>query len=319
MASRFPKSTTSDFAEAVRSTMGQMTVGQLEAVAGDPSESDSDRFAALYAALQALNRQERDQDYAELVHRYEPRFGKNPYYDTFRALVAFGDGTSASGTREAIRYVQRAMSSLADRAGVQHQLASFYAHLVEINGTLSGEEIHNALDAVDRALSSTSIPNPNYHFTRARLLRAAGRVDDAIVEIGIAIHKQDATDGGGIRRLTRFEAFRSTLAFEKKTLELLENLEQTKANLQRARSEQVQLLGVLAAVIALITSSVTVAARWAPQQGLLVFLGIAGGITVSFATLIWSAGGARLERLIPAVAVGLGLVALAAWRIGLTS
>lgn len=296
--------------------MAAYSVTELTAIARDHSESDSDRFTALYAALQILNRQDRGDDYADLVREFESEFGGKPYFHSFRAVVAYGDGTSASSVREAIRHAQRALHALNDRPGVLHQYASFCASLATLNGEIAPEELRSAQEAVDKAMALSSLPNPNFNYTRARLLRAAGRIDDALVEIGTAIHRQDAASDGGVRRLTRFEAFRSTLLFERETRKILARLEDTKKDLDRARSEQVQLLGILAAVIALITSSVGVAANWEPIAGLSVFLGIAGGITIAFSALAWSLGGSRLIRLVPALIVGIGLAAWAVWRVG---
>jgi hypothetical protein len=103
------------------------------------------------------------------------------------------------------------------------------------------------------------------------------------------------------------------LYFDKSSRGLESRIEQAKRDLNAAKSEQVQLLGVLAAVIALITSVVTISTRVEASVALRFIIVAVGTITVAFSTLMWSGGISRWWRVIPGIVVGFALVAWGLW------
>ncbi len=107
----------------------------------DQSQSPNDRFASLYGMLQILNRQYRYDEYSDLVKNYQSHFGNEPYFQTFRALAARGDGTNKKDLRRAARYAETAVQKLPDRPGVLHQYASIIADLTEATPRSEKKEI----------------------------------------------------------------------------------------------------------------------------------------------------------------------------------
>ncbi|WP_423464876.1 hypothetical protein ACO229_10600 [Promicromonospora sp. MS192] len=307
MSVTLPYWTSPTFAEDVRAHVaGGLTEDQLMSVLEDTSQPADDRFTCLYALLQDLHREEREAEYQRLVSTYEAEFGANPYYDTFRAISAVGDGTSVGQFRQALRHSRQAISVLGDRPGVWHQYAALYADLGDLAPELvTPAELDFALEAVDNALRTTTRDNPNFHFTRARLLRHAGRIAEALTEAQVAIHHQEARTPGGVRRLARYEALRSRLLIDRQSSDLLGQIAETKSALDASRGDQVQLLGVLAAVIALITTAVTIATRIEVADGVPLVLASAGAITIAFSCLMWAGGVRSVRRLIPAIILGL--------------
>lgn len=316
MTVALPYWTSPTFAEDVRERVAkEFTEDQLLVILNDAAQPSNDRFTCLYALLQDLHREEREAEYRSLVSKYEAEFGTNPYYDTFRAIAAVGDGTSVSQLRQALRHSRQATSTLEDRPGVWHQYAALYAEFGDLApDLLTPVELSFALEAVDNALRTTTRDNPNFHFTRARLLHDAGRVAEALTETQVAIHHQEARTPGGVRRLARYEALRSRLLIDRQSNNLLGQIAETKSALDASRGDQVQLLGVLAAVIALITTAVTVATRIEVADGVPLVLAAAGSITIAFSCLMWAGGVRSVKRLVPAIVVGL-LMCLAAVHI----
>ncbi|MCF4123033.1 hypothetical protein L1785_18820 [Antribacter sp. KLBMP9083] len=325
MTTTIPSWTSATFAEDVREHLARnLTQDQLRAILADESRPADERFTCLYTLLQDMHREEREAEYRGLVTRYEPEFGSNPYYGTFRAIAAIGDGTSVTRLRQALRHSRQAIKSLGDRPGVWHQYAALYADLGDLAPDLvTPAELGFALDAVDTALRTSTRDNPNFHFTRARLLHLGGRIREALTEVQVAIHYQEARTPGGVRRLARYEALRARLLIDRQGSDLLAQMAQTKAAVDTARGDQVQLLGVLAAVIALITTAVTVATRIDVSDGVPLILVATGSITIAFSCLMWAGGVRSVWRLVPGVVLGLlmclaaihlvGLVDLTSW------
>ncbi|MBE1877458.1 tetratricopeptide repeat protein [Myceligenerans pegani] len=263
------------------------------------------RFSCLYAVLQLLHRQDRDVDYGRLVEEYEDEFGDNPYFHTFRATRLIGDRTSGANLARALRHSERAIKVLGDRAGVWHQYAAIAADLGEAEpARLTPAILERALVCVENAMSMSNRDNPNFHFTRARLLQSDGQIDDALSEVQIAIHRQRTDVPGDERRIARFEGLRTRLLVERQGHRLLHEIGQARRDLDGSRSDQVQLLGVLAAVIALITAAVTIATQLTVNEAIPLLIAATGSVTLAFSCLLWAGGIAKPARLIPGFVLG---------------
>lgn len=311
----FPRPQDSQFAEQMRDLLKSQKIAtaDLRAILSDSQQPRDARFASLYGLLQELNREEKDQEYATLVNQYSAEFGNEPYYHTFRATAAMGDGSSETQLRRALAHSRKAIVDFPDRPGVLHQYAALCARLGDVSRSPDRAETQKALDAVERAIALSQRTNPNYHRTRARLLRQVGKLDEALLEINTAIRLQDASTPSEIRQLAQFEAFRSMIYFDQSSMGLEDRIEQAKRDLNAAKSEQVQLLGVLAAVIALITSAVAISTRVETNLALRFITVTVGTITVAFSTLMWSGGVSRWWRVLPGIVVGGGLIACGFW------
>lgn len=299
------------FAERMRQTVksGLIDGEALLAILEDGGRTYPQRFAALYAILQELHRAEKHDEYTTLVRRYAPEFGREPYFHTFEAVVALGDGMSESGARRALGHCRKAVADFPDRPGVLHQYASISATLFDLAARVDHADAERALDAVERAIATTSADNPNFHRTRARLLRHVGRIEEALMEINTAIRQQDASTPSEIRRLAQFEALRTMLHFDRSSQLLSRRIEDAKRELDAAKSEQVQLLGVLAAVIALITSSIAISTAVESDKALRYIVTTSGAITMAFSALMWSGGASRWWRVLAGLAVGAAMTA----------
>lgn len=299
------------FAEKIRDIMKVEALGPsgLMSILEDPTQSHMQRFASLYALLQELNREERDEEYMALVSRYEYEFGGEPYFRTFLAVVALGDGTSESGARRALAHSNRAIAALPDRPGVLHQHAAICAALFDISARPNSREADRALELLDRAITLSARDNPNFHRTRARLLRHMGRLEESLLEINFAIRRQGASTPSEVRQLAQFEAFRTRVYFDVSGRELRASIDAARRELNAAKGEQVQLLGVLAAVIALITTTVAIATRVEASLALRFVVTASGTVTLAFATLIWTGSGKHSWwRLMPGVLIGGGMI-----------
>ncbi|RPF22261.1 tetratricopeptide repeat protein [Myceligenerans xiligouense] len=306
MTPTLPAWTSPTFAEDIRrTTLREYDVDELLTMLRDMSNEHDVRFSCLYAILQALHRQDRDIDYGRLVDEYENEFGDNPYFHTFRATRLIGDRTSGANLARALRHSERAIKVLDDRAGVWHQYAAIAADLGEVEpARLTAAILERALVRVENAMSMSNRDNPNFHFTRARLLQLDGQVEEALSEVQIAIHRQRADLPGDERRLARFEGLRARLLVERQGHRLLYEIGQARRDLEGSRSDQVQLLGVLAAVIALITAAVTIATQLTVDEAIPLLIAATSSVTLAFSCLLWAGGIAKPARLIPGFVLG---------------
>ncbi|MBL0888601.1 hypothetical protein [Myceligenerans indicum] len=313
MTVTIPSWTSPTFAERIReNTLREHHFSELLATLRDTTNDHDVRFSCLYAVLQVLHREDRDVDYGRLVDQYEQEFGDNPYYHTFRATRLIGDRTSGADLVRALRHSERAVSALADRPGVWQQYAAIVADIGDVEPSrLTASLRVRALERVETAMSMSERDSPHFHFTRARLLQLEGNVDEALAEAQIAIHRQHVDLPGDDRRIARFEGLRSRLLVERQGAQLLSEIARARRDLEGARSDQVQLLGVLAAVIALITAAVTVATQLSVDEAIPLLIAATSSITLAFSCLLWAGGISKPSRLIPGLTLGVLLLFIA--------
>lgn len=259
MFSSYPSEHAPDFAEQIRSleASGQLTQRVAEDTLRSALRTRRDRFAALYYLLYRANRELRYREYQELCQEYEAAFGKSPYYDTFRAIATAEDRSNTNALARAIVLADRACRQLADRPGVLHLYASLVADLAELNKDHEDKTLELALTRVRRAIGLLSKPNPHFFATEARLCYISGDPLSALNAIDDAIRLQDAAGTDAVRRLTKYESIRTriTMGIDRKELENL--VQQVRSELVEERGKSLQVLAVLAAVIALLSLGAT--------------------------------------------------------------
>lgn len=254
MFSIYPSEHVSDFAEQIRrlEVSGQLDQQTAEATLNAPLRSRRDRFAALYYLLHRANRELRHHDYKALTQAYDKTFGKSAYYDTFRAIATAGDRSNSNMLARAIILADKACQRLDDRPGVLHLYATLVADLAELRNDASKDMLDLALSRVRTAIGRLAEPNPHFLATEARLCYANGDSTGALSAISDAIRLQDAAGPDALRRLSTYEAIRTkvTLGIERKGLENL--VQQVRGELIEERGRSLQVLSLLAALIALL-------------------------------------------------------------------
>jgi hypothetical protein len=124
----------------------------LRAILDEHSVRERSRFVALYGLLLRMRREDRYGEYAALVAEREDEFGSQPYFHTFRAVVAQMKGDMAS-LRSAVEYSRQAASLLPDVAAVVHQLAAFWVEYLERLEKPEVRDVDEVERQVDRSLA----------------------------------------------------------------------------------------------------------------------------------------------------------------------
>lgn len=311
-----PTADRTDFAEAIRAldTQSGCDANVMQAILDDTSAPRDQRFAALYSILYRLERSHRFDRYEETCDRYRKEFGAEPYFDTFMATIKRMRG-GASDLRAALTLAERALVTMSDRPGVLHQCAIIAADLLDVAPESDRTIATTGLSRIDTAIRISDRNNANFHSTRARLLARMGYFSTASREIQEALQLEDTTSPDSLRRIARFEAIRSSILVLKSESEFKKTVEESKQQMASLRAEQLQLLGILAAVVALIMVTVATGTRIQSEIGAIRYTSITmGAILAIFTGLFFTIQGAKTPwRLVIPLAIAAGLFAFGIW------
>jgi hypothetical protein len=158
--------------------------------------------------------------------------------------------------------------------------------------------IRSAITAEDVAIADSQSRYPRYFATKAQLLQLAADWDGAIVAIGQAIDREDSSMADYAVRVGGYESLRSQIQAERR---LQDFSERSNAELNRVRSEfgrvstelaemrnsTLTLVGLLAAVVAFITTNTTLIARLTIHDAIRFVMISSGGIIFVFASILW--------------------------------
>lgn len=285
----------------------------LRAVIEDASRQREVRFAALYTLLVRLNREERVFDYADLVRAHEREFGAEPYFNTFRALVARGRGVGGvrpDSLRTAADYARRAAVDLPGIIGVQHQIALFLTDYLELSGPdVSAILLDEAERAIDAVLTQPDGHRSHYLETRARLHLLRGDYAAARASIADAIEFEPANTPDLTRRVARYQATRVRIDLLEERDRLTARQEEFRAELDRYRTQQLEQLGLLAAVVAFVASAASIAAQSAKaSDGARLMCAMAGAVILVFTAFAYMNSRTRWTRLLPPGLLGAALL-----------
>ncbi|MBR7838424.1 hypothetical protein KDL01_34465 [Actinospica durhamensis] len=284
----------------------------MRAIVVDESHAREVRFGALYCLLVHLNRQERTAAYAELVRSAEAEFGLEPYFDTFRALVAYGRGIGGQPEllRVAIDFARRAAADLPGHVGIQHQVAMFAVDYLELEGAKATTGLLEEADrTISLVLSSPQGRRAHYFETRSRVSALQGEYGSARVAIAEAIAAEPDDDPDVYRRLARYQATRVRIDLLEERARTHAQQESFRQELDRFRTQQVELLGLLAAVVAFVASAASIAAQSAKAaDGARLMCAMAGAVILVFTTFAYTNASPPWARVIPPALLGAALL-----------
>lgn len=290
----------------------QSAEATMRLILADEANPHEVRFAALYILLVYLNQQERTADYEQVVRANETEFGLEPYFNTFRALVARGRGTGGQPEllRTAVDFARRAATDLPGHVGIQHQIATFIADYLELDETaVSPGLLEEADRAISLVLSSPQRQRAHYFETRSRVSALQGNYAAARTAIAEAISAEPAGAPDVYRRLARYQATRVRIDLLEERARSTTQQQQFRQELDRFRTQQVELLGLLAAVVAFVASAASIAAQSAKAaDGARLMCAMAGAVILVFTTFAYTNVAQRWTRLLPPALLGAALL-----------
>ena len=251
----------------------------LRAIAADDNYSFEQRFRALYALHIHLRRYKDLGQLSEVTSLYRDTFYRHPMWPFVESMTLFYCDQSPRDLRTAEKLARRALEQFPDHYFVLAHTAMVSARRLAREGVRRPREVNEAIHLANRALQLSNERYARFWGVLAELLIISGRFDEADDAISRAIELEDSSASDYAVRLSDYQMLRidSQVSRHREALER----SQAKAikRLDQVRSETLGLLGLLAAVIAFLVTSVQLTTRLNFYDGSRLLI-ISGGVIV---------------------------------------
>lgn len=259
---------------------------KLIEIVADPEVPIDVRFGCFYVVQTQLRRSREYLEFKSNVEKFFSAFESQPMF-TFMRAEAYGDVAGDSASRElAIEFARKSVSELPNTPGVSHLLAEYLLESVEIGtkvapGPEEKERLFEAEAAVNRAISLNG-SYAKYHATKGRILTELGAEEAALSCFDKAIALEDGNTPKGEARIQSYQGFRREVSSRRNTRLLLETQKDAVSEFRTLRGELLSLLGLLAAVVAFISTSTNTATSLPLKQAIILQMSATGAIVVVF-------------------------------------
>ncbi|WP_241834967.1 hypothetical protein [Pseudofrankia asymbiotica] len=213
----------------------------------------------------------------------------------------------------AMRFADQAVERLPGVPGVLHLAAEIIADYSDRQPSPDRDLLLTADRRVRQAIAISSDGYARYHATLARLCTLRGDFAGAWASIARAVDGEDSSDPEYALRIGSYQLIRSRIQYVQETEQLRSRQEEASGELRRIRGQILEIMDLLAAVIALITTAANIASGQSARAagGLMT---LTGGVILlvfwAFHLLIVDTPGTR-QRLV-VLALGVMLV-LGGW------
>jgi hypothetical protein len=274
----------------------------------DMSLDERTRFAAFYGYEILIRRKKDRSRFREVFRRDGGQFAGRPMYLCISALADQLGSNQASDIRLAISKAERALAQMPTNFVIQNQVAEYVANLAE-RAPVSEQELLRALSLARDAAYASGYAR--YYQTLALAELACHNYQAAREAIGLAIDLEPSDGADYTLRVGDYNVVRVKID----VAESVQNVRSLHASaveeLRLLRSDMIQLLGVLAAVIALISLSGQLATRVDFHDAAPLLATAAGAVLSIFSGLSYLVGGrARQKERLIAMAIGILLLVL---------
>ena len=307
---RLPSPNDPDFGEQIRRLDMAMSDSENEfrALLENYSATLDQRFVGFYGLLHRMRREYRFKEYGELIRTYESEFGNQPFFDTFRVVLARWTGDDIRGLKQAVKPAEHAVTSMPNNPWVLHQYAELIATLGEMDETSAPKYLPKAIERIDRAIDIDPPYSAVYYATRARLYILSGGLDSARADIEHAIANEDPSSRDYPRRISRYEGVRLLVIIRQQQQRLESRQQAFLAELDQFKGQQLSLLGLLTALIALIVVTASTVTKVNPTEAIRLIAASGGVIVIVFSGVAGVLIGTRLRRVSLAIVIGLAMI-----------
>lgn len=284
----------------------------LTAVLADESHPEQVRFNAFYCVQARAWRRRDHRAHRANVDRYQSEFGSHPMFYFMQAEYYSSLDGEPANRHAALAFASEAVRRLPAVPGVLNLAASIIADHHEADADADPQLLLEGERLIRQAIALSHGAYPRYHATHARIATLRGAYGAARASIARAIEEENSSGAEYALRIGDYQLIRARIQHAQQAEALRVGQDEATAELRRIRAQILEIMGLLAAVIAFITTAANIAAGQPPgaAAGLLT---VAGGVTLlvfwGFHVLIIS-GGARW-RLLPlalgAILLGVGL------------
>lgn len=285
------------------------------------------KYAAFYGLSIVLRREKSYRELLDVTSRYAPEFSDQKTLPHLRSLALEDEPASVD---ESLRCATLAKEGLPDHPGVLNRFATAVFDAESRHDVPDEKSLGDAVRAIDRAIVLTGGEYAKHFATLARIQALRGDYSSALASIAAAIAREDKDVADFALRIGEYQITRLDIIFRERFAALRREQEDTEQRLQgieksasetirEMRTESVQFLGVLTAVIAfVVTGSQAALTSSTFVEGGRVFLLVASAILVILGTfgIVTYAGGTRIIRSASVIALGVlgGLLATRGWE-----
>lgn len=280
----------------VRDILGQLDDDSLKKILEqneDAQEQLSLRFNAFYALQVRLRRNKNYAQHRANIDLYRHEFQEQPMFE-FMDAEYYGDLTADPAHHErAIASARKAVKKLPNTGGVHHVLAEYLLESVEF-GALHGmsdterdKRLSEAELHVGRAIVLTDQEYPKFFATRGRILAERRMFSRALEDINRAIRDEPTDRDGGLERIAQYRAQRQEILNSHKMSLFRAEQEKSIKEFRSLRADLLSLLGLLAAVVAFISTSTNAALAFDDLWDGLAFLSGSGAVIVAVFGAFW--------------------------------
>ncbi|KYH32818.1 tetratricopeptide repeat protein [Neomoorella mulderi] len=281
-------------------------------------EEKADLIAfACFFALNIYYRHRRDiTKVHDIIEKYRHRFSHHPMFPHVLSLYYRSTG-SIKDLKTALDYAQQAAQLMPGNPGVQHSLAEALINLMD-EGEIEKSEanLNRAEEAINKAIMLEAT-YPKFYSTRGRLLALKGMFKEAREAVEQAIDMEDSTAhdypirySGYQDILGKIRQMEFSRQVDKKLAEAEGKInkarQETEEQLKQFRVQNLEFLGLFAAIISFTVGSIQFVSRLTFEQGVILLLIFTGSLLYIYSGLsIVLHGRAYLSRTIIVLALAL--------------
>ncbi|MFD7708068.1 hypothetical protein [Streptomyces sp. NPDC059786] len=206
---------------------------------------------------------------------------------------------------QAIEHSREAARLLADVPGVQHQVAEFIAEYLERRDAPPGpRELDEAEASVDRAITLSYGRIAHYFETKARILCLKDDFDTARSLVRRAIELEPREGMDYLRRISQYQTTRVKIDVFSQRSEWIRSRDSFRREMSQFRTQQLELLGLLAGVVAFVASTANVASQASGAVAVRLVTAMAGALILVFSAFFLMINHSLWRRVALAAALG---------------
>ena len=264
----------------------------LNIISDDKEREAEVRVAALATSLASLWRWRDYQQFRKVFDKYRNTFSEadSLLKSLYQGMYDLSQVSSPGGFKRALESAKEAKEVLPNTPGA----LNLYTEVVAVIGErdeVKEEELEQAMLSIGKAIG-TDPKYAKYYYNRARILALQGQYNNSYQDIDKAI-EIEIFDEHTLWRVTSYEEVRIKVRLQQRSVEIQQQADEMKQEQERARKqmsaargETLTLLGLLAAVIAFVVSSIELMSDLqSVEMGILMTI-MASLILVVFGTFV---------------------------------
>ena len=267
----------------------------------NPIFPEKTRFNALYCLLAFLWQVSEFQLYRQVVDEYADEFDNNVFLLTFRSQYFSSKEKNKENLQLALDYASKAKKQAPNSPSVLHLFTRVVIEICDVTDNKVEKKIlREAEHSIDKAIAIVDGKYARYFATKADLLGKTGRYSEAKALIQKAIEIEPSERDDYALRIGEYQQIGLKIQFLEHSHILHLKQEESIKILEEVRLRVIELLGLLAAVIAFLVTSFQIGQNYVFTEAARLIVISGGVILVIFSSysIIFFRSKIRLSQLV---------------------